>query len=131
MLTAWEDMSRIEQLQCIFWDLYKDVYGFRPRHISTDFMTEAELEAELNSLQAEGERRWAAEKAEQDRNVVALEARIQSLIDMGAGDRTTAIRWIDQAEQSNGDLEYLCYLLNVPYGYFGAVVFTQQTLESA
>jgi hypothetical protein len=28
------------------------------------------------------------------------------------------MRWIHEAEGSNGDDEYLCYLVGLPYGYF-------------
>ena len=130
-MTAWEDLTRIEQLQCIYWDLYKDVYGFRPRHFNTDGMTEAELVSELDALQAEGERVWEAEKVRQAENLAKVESRIEALIGMGASDRATALRWIMDAEGANGDAEYLCYLLDIPYGSFNNVVFLQQPLESA
>jgi hypothetical protein len=42
-------------------------------------------------------------------------SRVQVLIENGAKDRETAIRWIDDAY---GDLEFLCFYLDLPYGYF-------------
>jgi hypothetical protein len=36
----------------------------------------------------------------------------------GAKDREMAMRWIHEAEGSNGDDEYLCFLLGLPYRYF-------------
>jgi len=32
-----------------------------------------------------------------------------------------ALRWIHEAEGSNGDEEYLCHLIGLPYGYFRSV----------
>ena len=37
---------------------------------------------------------------------------------MGARNRAMAVQWLDQAYETNGDLEFLCYYLGVPYGYF-------------
>jgi hypothetical protein len=40
------------------------------------------------------------------------------VIGCGAKDRAMALRWIHEAEGSNGDDEYLCYLVGLPYRYF-------------
>jgi hypothetical protein len=47
-----------------------------------------------------------------------FEMRILSLLQSGASDREMALRWIHEAEGSDGDEEYLCYLVGLPYGYF-------------
>lgn len=118
---SWEEMTRKEQLECIFWDAYKDAHGFRPRHINVSAMTEAELEAELNILSTEiaiqeQERKQAEEVAAHE-----FEIRVQTLMSAGAKTREQALRWIHEAEGSNGDDEYLCYLVGLPYGYFKKV----------
>jgi len=41
-----------------------------------------------------------------------------SLLQTGAKNRAMALRWIHEAEGSNGDDEYLCFLLGLSYGYF-------------
>jgi hypothetical protein len=120
MLLSWEDMSKHDQLASIHYDLYKDVYGIRPRWINYDSLTETELEVELETLQTEGERIWKEEKAKQEKNLAKVECTIENLIKLGAGDRTTALRWLMDAHGANDDLEYLCYLLDVPYGSFNA-----------
>lgn len=33
---TWDELSEVEQLQCIYSDVHKDVYGFRPRHATTE-----------------------------------------------------------------------------------------------
>jgi hypothetical protein len=47
----WEEMPRLEQLACIYWDAYKDAYGMRPRGTDTSKWTEAMFESELDYLQ--------------------------------------------------------------------------------
>jgi hypothetical protein len=44
--------------------------------------------------------------------------RMLSLLQSGAKTREMAMRWIHEAEGSNGDDEYLCFLLGLPYRYF-------------
>lgn len=118
---SWEELTHKEQLECIFWDAYKDAHGFRPRHIDVSAMTVAELEAELKILSTEiavqeQERKESEEKASYD-----FEIRVQSLMTAGAKTREQALRWIHEAEGSDGDDEYLCFLVGLPYGYFKKV----------
>jgi hypothetical protein len=115
---SWEEMSTLEQYSCQFWDMYKDAYGVRPRGIDTAAWDEATFEAEFNYLQDligknEKEREIAEREATQ-----TFEQRIQELYACGAKDRAMALRWIHEAEGSNGDDEFLCYLVGLPYRYF-------------
>jgi hypothetical protein len=117
-LPSWSDLSVLEQLQCNYWDAYKDAYGFRPRGIDTSTWTVEDFEAELVSLGEVANRAHALRLASEAEAAVALEERILVLIGMGADDRDHAIAWIADAEGANGDMEYLCFLLGVRYGYF-------------
>ena len=115
---TWEEMSTLEQYACQYWDMHKDAYGFRPRGIDTSSWTEADFEREFFQLSvtiAEEDRirKEAEEKAAHD-----FEMRILSLQMTGATDRDMALRWVHEAEGSNGDEEYLCFLVGLPYGYF-------------
>jgi hypothetical protein len=118
MLTSWEEMTVLEQMQCQYWDMYKDAYGVRPRGIDTSSWTEAafakEFEFLANTIQRNEEQRAEAEaNAAHD-----FEMRMLSLLQMGAKDREMALRWVHEAEGSDGDNEYLCFLLGLPYRYF-------------
>ena len=115
---SWEEMSTLEQYACQFWDMYKDAYGVRPRGVDTSNWDEATFEAEFNYLQDlivknDQERKIAEQEA-----VHAFEMRVQDLYSCGAKDREMALRWIHEAEGSNGDDEFLCYLVGLPYRYF-------------
>ena len=113
-----DTLTRTEELQCIFWDMYKDAYNFCPRHIDTSTWTEAQFEAEFEQLaqviQREGELREQSEaKAAHE-----FEMRMLDLLRSGAKDRQMAMRWVHEAEETGGDDEYLCYTLGLPYRYF-------------
>jgi len=115
---TWEEMTTLEQYACQYWDMYKDAYGFRPRGIDTSAWDEATFNAEFDYLQDliaknEQERKVAEQEAAH-----AFEMRVQSVIACGAHNRAMALRWIHEAEGSNGDDEFLCYLMGLPYRYF-------------
>jgi hypothetical protein len=118
LFKSWEELSRKEQLESIFWDAYKDAHGFRPRHIDVSAMTEAQLEAELDSLGKIIGQQEAQRKEDEHWAIVLFNNRVEELIKTGAKDRETAIRWIHEAEDTRGDDEYLCYCLGLPYGFF-------------
>ena len=71
-------------------DLYKDVYGFRPRCYNWDAFSNAELAKFVNDLLEESEREAQMEAA-------AVEKAIEDVMSLGA-DRETALRWLDQAD---------------------------------
>ena len=115
---SWEDMTVLEQYQCQYWDMYKDAFGIRPRGTDTSSWTEQDFEKEFaylaDYIRREDEaRRKAEEGAARD-----FEDRVGEMIALGAGDRETALRWIHEADGSNGDDEYLAFLNGLPYGYF-------------
>ncbi len=116
-----DTMTREEELHSIFWDMYKDAHGFRPRHVDTTGWTELAFTQEFEYLQG------VIVKNEQERKIAeheachAFEMRVQSILACGAKDREMALRWIHEAEGSNGDDEFLCYLMGLPYRYFAQV----------
>jgi hypothetical protein len=115
---SWEDMSTLEQYACQFWDMYKDAYGVRPRGIDTSTWTEADFEAEFVSLSETIDANYKQQLAQEAVAQHDFEMRVLSLLQTGAKDRAMALRWVHEAEGSNGDDEFLCYLVGLPYGYF-------------
>jgi hypothetical protein len=51
MSKPWEEMTTLEQYAIIWWDMYKDAYGVRPRGISTKDWTEEDFRAQFNALE--------------------------------------------------------------------------------
>lgn len=118
---AVEQMTRREELECQFWEMYKDAYGVRPRGIDTSTWTLADFEMEFASLGAviqseEDNRKIAEHKACHD-----FEMRVQTIMSCGARDRAMALRWIHEAEGTQGDDDFLCWTLGLPYQYFRKV----------
>lgn len=109
--------TELEIAASVYSDAYKDAHGIRPRFDASGWTLE-DYERETDALQPVIDAEIARERAAQDDAAARLEARITATIATGAGDRATAIRWIDQAEGAGGDLEFLCYLCGVRYGYF-------------
>ena len=115
---TWEEMTTLEQYACTYWDMYKDAFGIRPRGIDTSSWSEADYLVEFKELEEIIEREHNLRKESEAAAVVRFEARVASIQEMGAKDRAMALRWIHEAEGSDGDDEYLCYCVGLPYGYF-------------
>lgn len=115
---TWEEMTVLEQMACQYWDMYKDAHGVRPRGINTSSWTEEDFIKEFDYL-GKVLKEQAAARCEAEKGAVRdFEARIGEMINLGANDRKTALRWIHEADGSGGDDEFLCYLNGLPYGYF-------------
>jgi hypothetical protein len=119
--TTWEQMSDLEQAQSIYWDMYKDAHGVRPRGIDTSTWTMQDFQLEFASLQEVIVREEANRQVAEKEAVDKFEQHVTNTICMGARDRETALRWIMDASNANGDWEYLCYDLGLPYHYFRKV----------
>jgi hypothetical protein len=115
---SWEELTELEQLACEFSDFYKEANGFRPRHVDTSNWTVERFQSEFDTLSEICKSNALARKEEEAYKARKLETRISELLTMGAKDREMAIRWISEAEDAGGDMEYLCFLLGVEYGYF-------------
>jgi hypothetical protein len=107
--------ARIADLQQHYSDLFKDVHGFRPRSLTPD--TEEALIQGLDSLSKQLDAQMIEEAAEQQDAIIHFEAELTHLMSIGAPDRATALRWMLDANDS-GDLEHLCWQMNLPYNYF-------------
>jgi len=121
---SWEEMSELEQLACEYWDFYKEAHGFRPRGIDTSSWTVEQFQAEFTELGRICKQNAEFRAEDEARAAVKFETRIAELIASGAGDRATAIRWVAEAEDADGDMEYLCFLLGLEYGYFAGDFFS-------
>lgn len=114
---SWEEMSVLEQMQCQYWDMYKDAYGVRPRGIDTTEWTEEQFMAEFETLGRVIEREEIARKESEAKAIVDFEDRVLNLMHTGTN-RERVIAWLMDAEGANGDFEYFCFTQGLPYGYF-------------
>jgi hypothetical protein len=116
--TSWEDMTELEQAQATYWDMHKDAYGFRPRGVDTSSWTLEQFQEEFVILGQAIDREETARKAAESKAVELFERRVAELISTGAKDSEMAMRWIHEAEETNGDNDYLAWTLGLPYQYF-------------
>ena len=87
----------------IFSDLHKDAYGFRPRgHEFYDATPERKQEIWDYFCQIV-EDNIAAEREHEARALRDFEQEVQNMIELGAGDRATALRWMTQNEEFYND----------------------------
>ena len=110
-------MTVLEQMQCQYWDMYKDAYGVRPRGIDTSNWSEAEFMAEFDTLAKVIDAEYIARKEAEAEAIVAFEDRVLNLMHTGTN-RERIIAWLMDAEGANGDHEYFCFTQGLPYGYF-------------
>lgn len=109
------EITRDDMMSCLS-DLYKDVYGFRPREYFWNRvrdMTVDELGAEADRLQKELEEQLVIERQGAIAAQKRFEENILTIIGAGAGDRQTALRWMVQAEGDptcEQDVEHLLYM---------------------
>lgn len=108
--TAWGTLS----------DLHKDVYGFRPRGVyDFESMSVDDIEDEIERLIPELNKVVEEEEELQRLAIVDFEKTVTDTIANGAGNRTTALKWLMDAEEDDFLTDnYFCYTYGLPYNYF-------------
>ena len=111
-----EDFERYE-LETYIYEGHKDAYGVKGRHYDFKNMSLTELKAEADNISNAVKSAIKAEAEVEKNNIAEFEAQIKHNIAAGATDRTTAIRWILEAEGliDEQDYGYICYSSGLPY----------------
>jgi hypothetical protein len=104
----------------MYWDMYKDAYGVRPRGIDTSTWTLEDFDAEFKVLGQAIEQEAIQRRADEAKAVVDFENRVANLMHTSTN-RERVIAWLMDAEGATGDFEYFCYTQGLPYGYFRKV----------
>lgn len=106
-------------------DLHKDAFGFRPDKafwdewaVSNDHEKQATWDWLLDALKVETEN----ERVREQRAIQQFEQLVRKSMVAGAGDRETALRWIMDASNCDGDWEYLCFHHGLPFDYLTKTV---------
>lgn len=119
----------------LYSDLHKDARGYRPGSSGYAYwgsLTPDEKQAHWDSLCKEMRDRQEAEQKREQEAVAAFELRITSVVEAGAKDRETAIKWMFDAEEDEYirfDPDYFCYQYGLPYGYFKGVNFLNNMIS--
>ena len=90
--------DRVEVLSYIS-DLYKDVNDVRPRFYNFNEWSDNELEIFTDQLIAQLKENEEKERLQEIADVKSFEIQVQNTIDLGAGNRKTALRWLFSSEE--------------------------------
>lgn len=94
----------------IYSDMYKDAYGFRPRNFRPEDYTQAELDAIWETVAADCERAAIEQQQLMQEARRKFEEVISDLVEAGAKDRPTAIRWLWEAhDPERQDFDFFAY----------------------
>jgi len=101
-----------------FSDLHKDVYGFRPS-VDHNFYNVNDAERQIIWDNMVDELDHVIKRCEEREKeaIENFESRINDIIDIGADDRETAIRWILESYDTYDTPGYICWDLELPYSY--------------
>ena len=111
-----QQLSTRDSLISEYSDTYKEAYGYRPSLAGMQEMALEELEAEVERVSRAAEQAYQEEKARMSGQEVQVKEEIAKLLPM-AGTLEDVIRWMHQAEDTDGDDGYLEYKLGVNYGF--------------
>lgn len=94
-------------------DLHKEAFGFRPGasyYTHWRSLSDLEKQAEWEHLCMVAEQREQDEREAETRNYARWQTHIEELIQIGARDKATAIRWDMQAQKAEpGEVSFYCY----------------------
>ena len=106
------ELTERQELLCTISDLHKEARGFRPSLDRYELKTDDELMAEIEWLGRE-----VKEEIEREQQIDALcitrfNDEVATFIQQGAANRSTAIRWMLQAQgydETSADADFICY----------------------
>jgi hypothetical protein len=121
-----ESLSKREALLQIYSDYHKDAYGFRPRWDYSSYSLE-QLEADFARFGQMISEATEAEARDERAAVAAFKSVIRTLIEVGAGDEETALRWLASAgvEECGPDWEHYLWKKGILYTDYGRELGTK------
>ena len=104
-------------LETDVYEMHKEAYGVKGRHYNFSEMSDDDLKKEFEHLAEVAKREGEIEKRAEEEAYQKFENNITKTIELGAGDRETAIKWILEGEglDKEQDAGYICYSLGLGY----------------
>ena len=122
-------MNKRDDLLQIISDMGKEINGVRPSLSRYSAMSNTELEAEIQKLQPMVEETIEHEKMIDAKCITLFNDEIATFLQQGAANRTTAIRWMLQAQgydESPENADYICFNNGInPYIPSGKEIFEE------
>jgi hypothetical protein len=114
--------TELQQLMDEYCDYHKDVYGVKARWIYEQEVTVEELKGMLGFLERQYLIEAEQEKQRTARAEQAAREQIKILMQYGAQDVATAIRWLHEAQDTCGDNRFLDFDLGCEYGFIDGLL---------
>jgi glutaminase len=105
-------MTERDELLQIISDMNKDINGVRPSLAPFNSMSETELKAEIERLQPMVDEAVAHEQMIDAQCITLFNNEVATFIQQGAANRSTAIRWMLQAQgyaETPEDADFICF----------------------
>ena len=122
-------MTNRDDLLSIIIDMGKEINGVRPSLAPFNSQTETELLAEIERLQPLVDEVVEAEKQADTMSIARFNDEIATFLQQGAANRSTAIRWMLQAQgydENPEDANWICYNNGInPYIPAGKEIFEE------
>ena len=105
-------------------DFHKDVYGYRPRESfwnEWETLTPTQKQTIWDEYDRVSELQVIETKAQEERDVAKFEDRVQDVINIGAGNRKTALKWIADSETfyHGQDVEHFVWQQGILFTGYG------------
>ena len=122
-------MTNRDDLLSIISDMGKEIHGTRPSISRYNSMTESELRAEIERLQPMVDEAISHEQMIDAVCITRFNDEVSTFIQQGAANRTTAIKWMLQAQgydQTRENADHICYNNGInPYIPAGKEIFEE------
>ena len=124
-------MKNFERSDVLSWisDLYKDVHGVRPRYINFKEWSDGELEVYTDKLIVQLKENEEQDRLQEEADVKRFQGQVQKTIELGAGDRKTALKWLFSSEEydqgeyvTDWDVDGFLYKKGIIHSDFGKEV---------
>jgi hypothetical protein len=114
--------TELEELKDMYCDCHKDVYGVKARWIYGMDVSLGEMKEMLARLEREYQKHAEYERQHTARAEEAARAQIRVLMQYGAQDVAMAIRWLHEAQETEGDNRFLDFDMGCEYGFIDGLL---------
>ena len=111
-MKEWDELTELEQIQVYYSDLHKSAYGSR---FCPDWETVEDARDSYDRLSKEADEIFEQERVMEAEAFEAWKAHLRGLVQMGAKDIPTALKWDMEAEDSDQDPGYYCFKNRISY----------------
>jgi len=120
VMKQWDEMSTLEQYQCIYSDMHKSAYGFRS-HTDVSFWSEKDFEEEFKYLNKIIKQNQVETEQENLQAVENFKTAVSKIISHGAKDEDAALVWMTEGEHfsHSQDVEHWVWKQGILFTDYG------------